>query len=250
MKVLFSGQVPKDMNYPEAIEDAFQIDVKEEKLAISDGASESFDSKTWAQILVSMFIQFPEISTKWLSEVIQKYNAQFDISSLSWSKYAAFERGSFATFIGIESFPVHNSIDILSIGDSLAVLLNGTNFIDSFPYNSPHHFQQRPELLSTNHLYNEFINNVDFFTRHFRTWDLKLLDQPALLCMTDALGEWALKMEQGGTPQWATLLSVTDVKHLESIILNERKQGRMRVDDVTLIIISFSEEISDGLSLA
>ena len=68
--------------------------------------------------------------------------------------------------------------------------------------------------------------------------------------MTDALGEWALKMEQGGTPQWATLLSVIDSTHLESIILNERKHGRMRVDDVTLITISFSEEISDGLPLA
>ena len=169
------------MNYPEAIEDAFQIDDREKRLAISDGASESFDSKTWAQILVSMFIQYPEFSTKWLSEVIQQYNAQFDISSLSWSKCAAFERGSFATLIGIESLPEHSSLELLSIGDSLAVLLNGTNFIDSFPYNSSHHFQQRPELLSTNRLHNEFINNANFFTRHSRTWDLKLLDQPVLL---------------------------------------------------------------------
>ncbi len=243
MNVLFCGQVPKDSNYPESTEDAVKISLEAGRLAISDGASESFDSKTWAQILVKTFVQSPEFSPDWLSGVIQEYNGQYDLSSLSWSKCASFERGSFATLLGIELFPTHASLDVLGIGDSLAVLLNGSDIIDSFPYNFSSQFKQRPELLCTNSLYNGFSGSVDFFTRHFKTWSLNQIQHPFLLCMTDALGEWALKMEQDGTPQWTTLLSMTDVAHLESIVLNERKQGRMRVDDVTLVSISFSEEI-------
>lgn len=61
--------------------------------------------------------------------------------------------------------------------------------------------------------------------------------------MTDALGEWALKMAQEGDPQWATLQSITEEAQLQSIVRTERQNKRMRVDDVTLVSIAF-----DGVS--
>lgn len=247
MKVVFCGQVPKDSNYPEATEDAVEIFMAAGRLAISDGASESFDSKTWAKLLVGRFVGSPERPPGWLSEVVGQYNACHDRSTLSWSKHAAFERGSFATLLGVEAFPSRSEIDILAVGDSLAVLLSGSEMIDSFPYKDALQFQQRPELFCTSPLHNGFIDEPDFISRHHKTWNYKQLDHPVLLCMTDALAEWALRSEQEGSPQWAKLLSLTDESQLESIVLSEREQKRMRVDDVTLVSIAFDGVMPDEL---
>ncbi len=243
MRVVFCGQVPKDPNYPEATEDVVEIAQDAGRLAISDGASESFDSRTWAQLLVENFARSPELSSGWLSEVVRQYNERYDLSTLSWSKYAAFERGSFATLLGLEVFPSHSAVDILSVGDSLAVLLSDAEMIDSFPYSDAQQFQQRPELFCTNPSHNGFIEDSDFFSRHHKTWCFKHLKNPVVLCMTDALGEWALKMAQEGDPQWATLQSITEEAQLQSIVRTERQNKRMRVDDVTLVSIAF-----DGVS--
>lgn len=238
MRILFSGQVPKDPNYPEATEDASGVATDSTRIAISDGASESFDSKSWAQLLVDAYIISPELKPDWLEKVIKQYNAKFDTSSLSWSKQAAFERGSFATLLGVEECSTHFSVDIMSVGDSLAVLLSGTDMIDSFPYQNPKQFQQHPELFCTTASLNSFFGKSNFFSQHHKTWDLKQLSNPTLLCMTDALGEWALRMVVENTPQWGYLLSIKDTTQLEALVLSEREKKIMRVDDVTLISVA------------
>ena len=239
MRVVFCGQVPKDPNYPEATEDAVAIDQDAARLAISDGASESFDSKTWAQLLVGAFARSPGLNPNWLSAVIRQYSTRHDLATLSWSKHAAFQRGSFATLLGVEVCPDHSAVDVLSIGDSLAVLLSSSEIIDSFPYKDAQQFQQRPELVCTNPYHNGFVAEPDFFSRHHKNWDLKKIEHSSVLCMTDALGEWALRMAQEGSPQWETLLSITDNEQLQSIVRIEREHRRMRVDDVTLVSIAF-----------
>ena len=73
MRVLFSGQVPKDPLYPEAIEDSYEFLISDGRIALCDGASESFDSKTWARIVTSQFVDDPEIKASWLDECIRRY---------------------------------------------------------------------------------------------------------------------------------------------------------------------------------
>lgn len=238
MRILFLGQIPKDLNYPEAIEDAIEVSADTANIAISDGASESFDSKTWAHLLVANYTNSPGLAPNWLPEVISQYNAHFNGSSLSWSQQAAFERGSFATLLGIEESSAHSSIDILSVGDSLAVLLAGTTMIKSFPYQNSQQFQQRPRLFCTTASKNNFLYDSKFFSQHQRTWSLKDLFKPTLLCMTDALGEWAFRMAQDNSPQWETLLSINSLPQLEELVLNERAKKLMRIDDVTLVSIA------------
>ncbi len=248
MRVLFRGQVPKELNYPEATEDAVEVLTNSGLIALSDGASESYDSRTWARLIVDAFICSSAFNQKWLADVVRQYNIQFDLSALSWSKQAAFERGSFATLLGVEMLPDHSTVKVFSVGDSFAVLLKGIELKESFPYTDPDQFKQRPELLCTNAHHNTFIESPDFLSQHSINWDLQDIEQPMLLCMTDALGEWALRMAKDGSPQWETLSSITEATQLESIVQSEREQNRMRVDDVTLVVIAFSGEPSDELS--
>jgi len=67
MNVLFAEQVPKELASPDFNEDFFSVDIGKRRFALSDGASESFDSKTWAQLLTNRFIENPELSPDWLS---------------------------------------------------------------------------------------------------------------------------------------------------------------------------------------
>lgn len=240
MRVLFAGQVPKDPTYAEANEDCLDLALEFGRIAVSDGASESFDSQTWAGLLVKQFVREPALGKGWLSELVREYASRFDIASLNWSKQAAFERGSFATLLGIENFPHHGTIDVLSVGDSLAVLLDQDEFIDSYPYSCAEEFQQRPELFSTSPMHNSFFDSPDFFSTHHRTWSIVDKRRPILLCMTDALGEWALRLAQEGTPQWHLLASMNDVTLLQSLVVEERAHKRMRIDDVTLVCVEFA----------
>jgi hypothetical protein len=237
MRVLFAGQVPKDPTYPEANEDALAVVEEHSRIAISDGASESFDSRTWAALLVAKFVQKPSITQEWLNEVLADYLDQHDIKDMSWSKQASFERGSFATLLGVESFSGREEVEILSIGDSLAVLLQDGNYDDSYPYSDFEDFKKRPELFCTMASHNVFFRSTDFFVGHKKKWDLKSKNNPVILCMTDALGEWALRNSSEGNPQWAILSSITELPDLESLVLSERAAKRMRIDDVTLVRI-------------
>jgi len=239
MRILFAGQVPKDLNYPDSNEDAFEIDEGSGRIALSDGASESFDSKTWAQLLVKSFVANPAINSDWLSLAVDSYLSNYEIGSLSWSKQAAFERGSFATLVGVECFKIHSSIYVISVGDSLAVLISGTDFVESFPYKSAEEFRQRPTLLGTNKKNNHFVGESDFYSVHSKTWSVSSTQTPKLLCMTDALAEWALMLAAEGASPWVELLSIKNDAELRVLVESEREKKLMRVDDVTLISISF-----------
>lgn len=207
------------------------------RLAISDGASESFDSKTWANLIVDEFVFNPKFNSSWLKKSIEFYINKFDQNTLSWSKQASFERGSFATLIGAEEFENHTAVDILAVGDSLAVLLEDYCAIETFPYTKAAQFTERPELFCTNPALNSFTEEADFFSRHLKTWQYGQLKRPRLLCMTDALGEWALRKLEEGFPQWELLVSIDSVEKLTTLVTRERANKQMRVDDVTLVSI-------------
>lgn len=246
MRVVFSGQVPKDFTYPEACEDAFAVAPEIGRLAISDGASESYDSRTWAQMLVQKFISSPNLDEHWLSEAVVAYGTTVDFANLSWSRQSAYDRGSFATLLCLENYPSHNAVDILCVGDSLAILLNDGELHDSMPYQHAEQFSQRPELFSTKPNQNIFYHSREFFSQHHRTWQLEELSSPTILCMTDALGEWALRKAAEGEPQWQMLAQITDNASLEALVRNAREQKNMRIDDVTLLVVQF-DEISNVL---
>lgn len=239
MKVLFSGQIPKEPAFPNDIEDRLEIADDNSRVVISDGASESFDSKTWARILTSNYVKQTELNEDWLNNAITQYESCFDLTSLSWSKQAAFARGSFATLLAIDQSFGADTVKIISVGDSLAVFLDGDQLLESFPYVQADDFQQQPELICTNPLSNTFVSLENFPPKHQKIWFLQGRITPIVLCMTDALGEWALRHWQENDPRWDQLTHIRDVTQLESLVMQERETKNMRVDDTTLVSISF-----------
>lgn len=202
--------------------------------AVSDGASDSYNSAPWSKILVSRFIRQPRFDANWLHDAVETYNAQYDREAMSWSAQAAFDRGSFATLTGIMIAPSGANVRVLGFGDSLAVLVADGDFLASFPYERAEQFAQHPLLLSTNMARNDPVLAQAPFTRFVRTWNLTRLRNPTVLCMTDALGAWLLKAPRN---RLRRLLALKTRRQFVGFVEHERSAERMRRDDTTLLVV-------------
>jgi hypothetical protein len=233
----FFGSVSKHPGDADRNEDAFKWSPERSALALSDGATESFDSRLWARILVRLFVLKPKLSVARVNMAIAAFTRRHDPKSMSWSRQAAFDRGSFATLLGVSVSPERDQARVLAIGDTIALLLDGTRPMASFPYTDPDDFARRPTLLSTQREHNSFLDRPDQLEASSTVWRLDALAQPRIVCMTDAIAEWFLRRAQADACAGEILLGISDTTELETLVVGEREAGRMQVDDSTLLIL-------------
>jgi hypothetical protein len=173
------------------------------------------------------------VDSEWLQRAVNLYNRAFDRQSMSWSAQAAFDRGSFATLIGISLAQRRSHATIFAIGDSLAVLTDGHALVSSFPYHCSEQFIHPPRLLST-----VWENNAKFVQGYWRThtvhWPIARIRTPAILAMTDALGAWLLTAPR---TRLHKLLEVKSKRQFEALVEHERVVSHLRRDDTTLLVI-------------
>lgn len=241
MRLLFEGSCPKDPRGSDINEDRRAFDSARGTLALCDGASESFNSSVWAQILADKFVADPAVTPDWLAGAVADYVSRHDFESMSWSRQASYGRGSFSTLLGAQHIPRNQTVEILAVGDSLAVLADGDNLIASRPFSDPERFKERPTLFSTLPEHNGFVSDADFWTTRGAYFELGALASPRLVCVTDALGEWLLRQTQSDGDGLARLLALTTEEELIALVVEERAAGRMRVDDSTLLVAAFDQ---------
>ncbi len=233
----FFGSIPKLTGDADRNEDAFTWSPRRSVLALSDGASESFDSGLWARILVGLFVVRPVLSLARVDLAILAYTRHHDPQSMSWSRQAAFDRGSFATLLGVAVSPELDQARVLAVGDTMALLLDGTRLVASFPYTDPEDFRRQPTLLSTRREHNGFLKRPDHADSSTTVWHLDRLAEPRIVCMTDAVAEWFLRRAQADPCAGEVLLGMSNVADLEGLVARERAAGRMQVDDSTVLIL-------------
>lgn len=205
--------------------------------ALSDGASVSFDSASWARILVRRYARNPEFTQAWLAAAIAEFRKLYDRDSLPWMQQASFDRGSFASLLGVRMVDEGRLIQVFSIGDSLAVLCDGDCIKATFPLSAASEFSRSPQLLCTNPVQNVFLDEVDPNYDLVADWTFRGLQQPALLCMTDALGHWLLSRRDDDPSPVSVLRKVRTPSAFARFVKGERAAGRMRRDDTTLIAL-------------
>lgn len=240
------GSCAKEPDRPEANEDAYAFSADRQRLALSDGASESYDSRLWAGLLAKRFAHDPCFNAEWMERAIAEYHSEHDFASMSWSQQLAFERGCFATLLAVDCDEASRRVTLFGVGDSVTVLIVGNRIVRAWPLDDPEKFRERPTLLSTLRPHNDFTLAPPFNT-HIRTQvDLTAFQEPTLLCMTDALGEWTLRVAGDEPELLADLLAIRSVDQLTALVLAERSANRMRVDDSTLAILRFDPGEDSG----
>jgi len=237
VKVQFKGKIAKESAYNSDNEDALSCSPTKGVAVISDGASESFDAKNWSTILVNRYQMNQDFNARWLKITINSYKRKFNSQELNWSRQAAYNRGSYASLLGVVEVNPTKSLDVFSIGDSLAVLLRNNQLVDTFPYKNSVEFNQHPELVSTIFSNNSYLFEDNFFEKHRVSWPIDV--NTTVLLMTDALGAWSLRNNEKKNEVWTTLSNVKHKKDLLEIVEYERQEKTMRVDDSTLIVLTF-----------
>jgi hypothetical protein len=205
--------------------------------ALSDGASISFDSAAWARIVAIAYVRNPQVTTQWLTDAIEEFSRKYDRDALPWMAQAAFDRGSFASLLGIQLRGT-DSIEVFAIGDSQALLCEGDAIISMFPYSVSTQFTNSPMLLSTSRAANVFLKEDGYPESRTVFWDAEGLGSPAVYCMTDALAQWVLERKEEGNSPVKLLQSLTTVRQFRSFVQAERASGRMKRDDTTLLVLS------------
>ena len=205
--------------------------------ALSDGASVSFDSASWARILVRRYTRDPEFTREWLAAAIAEFRTLYDRDSLPWMQQASFDKGSFASLLGVRIADGGRAIRVLSVGDSLAVLCDGDRIKATFPLLSAAEFTGSPQLICTNPMHNAFLDKMDFGYDLVADWTFRGLEQPALLCMTDALGHWLLSQRDRDVCPISALRRLRTPGAFARFVREERAAGRMKRDDTTLIAL-------------
>jgi hypothetical protein len=236
LNILFSGSVAKHVDAPEDNEDAYRMDSAGGRIVLSDGASESFDARSWAGLLVDRLL-VEDLTDEGLASCIDAYSQLHDQRSLSWSKAAAYERGSFATALIAQDNPQSFNVRVTSLGDSLAVWSDGDCILASSPYASSEDFRRKPVLLASRVDMSPALTSSD--DGHWKRveWSYPGDGYRILLCMTDALGEWLLRhQEKDDHSAFEQLCSIRKPHELTELVESARSAGAMRRDDCTLII--------------
>jgi hypothetical protein len=234
LRLQFHYSVAKQISEPELNEDAYRPKhlYSEGPFVLSDGASESYDARSWSHLLVRRYRHQPQFDEQWIARAVQHYTMRRNPANLSWSKQAAFERGSFATLLAIHIRNGATQAEVIAVGDSIAVLGTSGSFCASFPYTSADQFKSEPLLISTRSDCNNCLFESD--PSRFRAiWKLGPL-RTNLMAMTDALGAWLLTEPESRFPILASLRSRSAFAKL---VETERSADRMRRDDTTLLVL-------------
>ncbi|MDR1615067.1 MAG: hypothetical protein LBS26_05820 [Campylobacteraceae bacterium] len=243
MELVFCGSIPKNYDKPYENEDYYNIDIINQTLrvAISDGATVSYDSKNWAKNLVDCFVKKGFILNKNMNKLIKAYYSnRFDFKNLTLFQKRGIEFGSYATILGLEYNPASNFVQILSVGDSTAVFLDNYEFADSFPYSLSSEFSKNPRLLSVKKNYNYFFSRSKEYSKFYKVWNIENRYYPMVLCMTDALAEWAFKSyESGNKDTWREIGNINSMKDFKNFVDSKRTDKAIKIDDTTLICIKF-----------
>lgn len=202
--------------------------------AVSDGASVSYDSGPWAEVLVRRFVAEPNVSAQWLTDAVAEYERSYDREAMEWMKQAAFDRGSFATLLGGFVPTDKDSVRLFAIGDTIAALIDGSRVVSTFPYVQPEQFDSAPQLLSTSRIENRLLDD-EAIADAWLEIDLSNLATPVVVLMTDAIGRWLL--DEPSSDRVQTLLSFTSDQEFSDFVVSERTAGRLRRDDSTLVVV-------------
>src|SRR5262249_13020142 len=144
-KLLQAFTIEKEGGIPN--EDCFLVSGSGHAIAVCDGASQSYDSAAWAQMLCRAFIEDQCVNQDWIAHAAERYQSKHSQADLPWMKQAAFERGSFSTLLGVEALS-GNAVRVTAFGDTIFAISDGDRFLQSFPYQEPESFDANPQLIS------------------------------------------------------------------------------------------------------
>jgi len=255
--------IEKAGNSPEEYEDAADSDRNDSGqrrvVAVADGAAEAFEARLWAEALVSTFVGEPPAMDSvdgllaWLERPVQIWRAGIDWENLRYYHEEKARRGSFAAFLGaVFTIPGPDQAGdplprgevaryaAVAVGDSCLFHVRDGALKTHFPVKKASDFGTTPLLLSTSMTHNRVVLGPTILPPGYvRPGD-------RLFLATDALSAWFLGLVEAGERPWEDLEGLSSDGFAE-LVIQLRKEGLLRNDDCTLLVLRVKGGSSRGL---
>jgi hypothetical protein len=249
-----SFRLQKAGNAPEENDDACyplgsrSVRAQLARVAVSDGATEGFQSGRWATYLVEAFSHGQSLNvdritrsarrrwSKWFQEYLE---ARAKSRPIQWWEEPGLERGAFASLIGLQlkanGAAEGGSWEAVAVGDSCLFHVRDSALLQAFPMQESSAFTNRPLLIPTNAEYldperDEAIVRANGSCASDDTFYLT----------TDALAKWLLSRMEDQRPPWRLLRDLdtdAEVRPFDEWVQRLRMEEGLRNDDVTLVRI-------------
>lgn len=235
-------QEPKPGAKADQCEDAFAYSDTRGLVAVSDGASNAFESRLWARLLAQGFVADSPLGLgddgllSWTDSVACRWSEAIPWEALSVFQEAKAREGSASTLVGLElttsSRPsTTGTWRCLALGDSCLFQVSGDRLAEKLPVSRSADFGLRTPLLYTERDSNR--QNIPAAVRWHGTWQ----QGDCFFLLTDAIAQWFLREDERGAAPWKTLMSL-DEAGFPAFVKEKRARHQMRQDDVTAFMVA------------
>lgn len=244
---------PKSSHSEDENEDGWAGSLAVNRFAVADGAASAYRSGAWARELARSYVEDrPPHDLASLRAWVAGCSARWSAVDAApaggqpaWWATPLEERGSYATFVGIEiELPAAGSAagteawwNAVAVGDSCVIQLRrrgtGYRLVSSFPIDVGSAFSSRPPLVRT-----QSADGVEPLAM-VRTATGTVASGDLLLLATDAVAQWTLERLAGGDGQLGGILECS-LDDFPELVHRARGAGEMVDDDSTLIRLRFA----------
>ena len=236
--------MPKDGASVEECEDAVGVNVEALRFAVADGATEAFDSGSWARLLVEAWVgadgAAKPSAEEFRARVVERgrrLHESWAARGLPWYAEEKARMGSFATFAGLAFGEREGGLDwrAVALGDACVVQLRGGAILSALPLSNHGEFNSCPPLVPSNAAAAEAA-----LARAVEAGGAAEGGDQFLL-LSDAVAAWFFQSFEGHgalAEKFDSLLSATDNVALAELFRGERAAGRIKDDDVAIVRVT------------
>lgn len=234
--------LPKDVQAPNAYEDACGADPERGVAVVCDGVSSSLFSGRWAAILAQAIVASPPDAIDspsldgWLKSGRETWASTIDESSLAWHQKPKMLDGAQSTILWVQidggstadpSQPYR--LRIFSIGDCCLFHVRSGQTIGSFPIHESSQFDANPKVLRSVYKRAD-VNAVDAMETQCVPGDL-------LVLCSDATAAWIMRqLESANAVDWDGFWEMS-VEQWQRWLIDLRQQNQIRYDDSTMLML-------------
>ncbi len=216
------------------------------RVAVTDGASESAFAREWANVLTDAFVsRAPDLDDlsadslrDWLVPAQGEWHGQVPWGRIPWHGEVKARAGAFATLLGLtigakSPRPGVLSWRALAVGDCCLFVVRDHHLQVSFPLDDHVNFDNNPALVCSNPA------SIGGIWEEVKQDSGECFTGDLIIVATDAIASWFLAQNAIEEKPWETLVELNS-SVWDEWVGEQRREGLMRNDDTTLVIIEVS----------
>lgn len=241
MRKILKATLNKDLDFEGSNEDHMFLDMRNDRILMVDGASESFAARRWARILVEEWRRDKSaLGISFVEQAQAKYAKTKVETSIDWAMAAAAKRGSFCTFLEIVYSDEKSVLSVRAVGDTCAILVSESGKrVWSYPIDRNEEFNSSPKAISTHSELNRQ-HHEDLLLGSFAiNW--RRIGATYLIMATDAVAHWLIANdEEVERARISEVLTLTSSLEFKELVMRERESRNMHLDDSSIAVFNLT----------